>query len=90
MVEKDLVKAQARAETYENENKIGQSRKSKPSRANDVFTNQRISTIENLEETKQRKVQNEKWKRMFKTQQKSEPSYLSITSDANSRKIMRK
>ena len=38
----------------------------------------------------QKEVQNEKWKRMFKTQQKSEPSYLAVISDANSRRNTRK
>ena len=38
----------------------------------------------------QKEVQNEKWKRMFKTQQKSEPSYLTVISDADSRRNMRK
>ena len=56
MVEEELAKAQARAEIYENENKIGQYRKSKPSTPNDVHTNQGISTTENLEETKQKEV----------------------------------
>ena len=60
MVEKELVKAQTRAEIYENESKIGQSRKTKPSTPNDGHTNQEISTTENLVETKQRGVQNEK------------------------------
>ena len=35
-------------------------------------------------------VQNEKWKRMFKTHQKSEPPYLALISDANQRRNMRK
>ena len=83
-------KAQARAEIYENESKIDQSRKLKPSIPNDVHTNQRIFTTESLEETKQKEVQNEKWKRMFKTLQKPEPSYLEIISDADSRRNMRK
>ena len=60
MVEKELVKAQTRAEIYENESKIGQSGKTKPSTPNDGHTNQEISTTENLVETKQRGVQNEK------------------------------
>ena len=90
MIEEELAKAQARAEIYENESKIGQNRKTKPSMLNDVPTNQGISTTENLDETKQKKVQNKKWKRMFKTHQKSEPSYLAIIPDADSRKNMRK
>ena len=90
MVEEELAKAQARAEIYEIENKIGQSRKAKPSTPNDVHTNQGISTTEDLDETEQKEVQNEKWKRMFKTQQKSEPSYLAVISDADSRRNMRK
>ena len=55
MVAEELTKAQARTEIYENESKINQSRKSKPSTLDDVHTNQEISTTENLEETKQRK-----------------------------------
>ena len=35
-------------------------------------------------------MQNEKAKRMFKVQQKSEPSYLTVISDGDSRKNMRK
>ena len=89
MMEEELAKAQARAEIYENESKIGQSRKTKPSRLNDVHTNQGISITENLDETKQKEVQNKKWKRMFKTQQKSEPSYLEIIPDAASRRTTR-
>ena len=89
MMQEELAKAQARAEIYENESKIGQSRKTKPSRLNDVHTNQGISTTENLDETKQKEVQNKKWKRMFKTQQKSEPSYLEIIPDAASRRTTR-
>ena len=90
MVEEELAKAQARAEIYEFENKIGRCRKSEPSTPNDVHANQGISTTENLEETKQKEVQNEKWKRMFKTQQKSEQSYLAIISDVDSRRNMGK
>ena len=89
MVEEELAKAQARAEIYENESKIGQRRKTKPSTPNDVHTNQGISTTEDLDETEQKEVQNEKWKRMFKTQQKSEPSYLAVISDADSRRNTR-
>ena len=90
MVEEELAKAQARVEISENESKIGQSRKAKPSTSNDVYTDQGISTTENLDETEQKEVQNEKWKRMFKTQQKLEPSYLALISDADSRRNMRK
>ena len=50
MVEEELAKAQARAEIYENESKIGQRRKTKPSTPNDVHTNQGISTTEDLDE----------------------------------------
>ena len=89
-VEKELAKAQARAEIYENESKIGQSRKRKLSTPNDVHTNQGISTTEDLDETEQKEVQNEKWKKIFKTQLKSEPSYLAVISDADSRRHMRK
>ena len=67
-MEEELSKAQARAEIYENENKIGQSRKLKPSTPNDVHTNQGISNVENFEETKQKEMDNEKWKRIFKNQ----------------------
>ena len=74
MVEEKLAKAQARVKIYENQNKIHQSRKQNPSKVNDVHTNQGISTTENLEKTKQKEMQNEKRKRRFKTQQKSEPS----------------
>ena len=35
-------------------------------------------------------MQNEKWKRIFKTQQKSQLSYLAIISDADSRRNTRK
>ena len=70
MVEEELAKAQARAEIYENESKISQSRKTKPLTPND-HTSQGISTAEDLDETEKNEVQNEKWKRMFKTQQKS-------------------
>ena len=90
MVEEELAKVQARAKIYENESNIGQSRKIKPSTPNDVHTNERISTTEALDETEQKEVQNENWKRMFKTQQKSEPSYLAVISDANSRRNTRK
>ena len=90
MVEEELAKAQARAEIYENESKIGQSRKRKLSTPNDVHTNQGISTTEDLDETEQKEVQNEKWKKIFKTQLKSEPSYLAVISDADSRRHMRK
>ena len=85
MVEEELSKAQARTEIYENECKIGQSRK-----ANDVHTNQGISTTKDLEETEQKEMQNEKWKKIFKTQYKSKPSYLAVISDADSRRHMRK
>ena len=67
MVEEELVKAEARAEVYGNKSKISQSRKTKPSTPNDVHTNQGISTTEDLDETEQKEVQNEKWKKMFKT-----------------------
>ena len=60
MVEEELAKAQARAEIYKNENKIGRCRKSEPSTPNDAHANQGISTKENLKETKQKEVQNEK------------------------------
>ena len=90
MVEEELSKAQARTEIYENRSKIGQSRKIKPSTPNDVHTNQGIYTTENLDETEQKEVQNEKRQRMFKTKQKSEPSYLAVISDADSRRNMRK
>ena len=40
MVEEELAKAQIRAEIYENESKIGQSRKTKPSTPNDAHTKQ--------------------------------------------------
>ena len=70
MMEEELAKAQARAEIYENESKISQSRKTKPLTPND-HTSQGISTAEDLDETEKNEVQNEKWKRMFKTQQKS-------------------
>ena len=40
MVEEELAKAQVRAEIYENESKIGQSRKTKLPAPNDVHTNQ--------------------------------------------------
>ena len=40
MVEEELAKAQIRAEIYENESKIGQSRKTKPPTPNDVHTKQ--------------------------------------------------
>ena len=39
MVKEELVKAQARAEVYENGSKIGQSRKSKSSTPSDAHTN---------------------------------------------------
>ena len=39
-VKEELTEAQERAEIYENENKIGQRRKPKPSTANDIFINQ--------------------------------------------------
>ena len=87
---KDYPKLKQDQEIYENENKIGQSRKTKPSTPNDLHTNQRISTTENLDETEQKEVQNEKWKRMFKIQPNSEPSYLAIILDADSKKNMRK
>ena len=38
MVEEELAKAQARAEIYENESKISQSRKTKPLTPNDIHT----------------------------------------------------
>ena len=60
MVKEELVKAQARAEVYENGSKIGQNRKSKPSTLSDAHTSQGISTIENLDKIKQKEVQNEK------------------------------
>ena len=80
MVEEELAKAQARERIYENESKIGQRRKTKPLTSNDVHTNQGISATENLDETEQKEVLNEK--RIFKTQQKSEPSSLAVISDA--------
>ena len=51
LLEQELAKAQARAEIYENKNKIGQTRKTKPSTSNDVHTYQGISTTEDLNET---------------------------------------
>ena len=87
---KDYPKLKQDQEIYENENKIGQSRKTKPSTPNDLHTNQGISTTENLDETEQKEVQNEKWKRMFKIQPNSELSYLAIILDADSKKNMRK
>ena len=80
MVEEELAKAQARERIYENESKIGQRRKTKSLTSNDVHTNQGISATENLDETEQKEVLNEK--RIFKTQQKSEPSSLAVISDA--------
>ena len=85
MMDKQLAKAKARA-IYENESQIGQSRKTKPSTPDHFHTSQGISTSENLDETEQKEVQNEKWKRMFKTQQKSKPYFLPIISDADSRR----
>ena len=87
---KDYPKLKQDQEIYENENKIGQSRKTKPSTPNDLHTNQGISTTENLDETEQKELQNEKWKRMFKIQPSSEPSYLAIILDADSKKNVRK
>ena len=87
---KDYPKLKQDQEIYENESKIGQSRKTKPSTPNDLHTNQGLSTTENLDETEQKEVQNEKWKRMFKIQPNSEPSYLAIILDADSKKNMRK
>ena len=87
---KDYPKLKQDQEIYENESKIGQSRKTKPSTPNDLHTNQGISTTENLHETEQKEVQNEKWKRMFKIQPNSELSYLAIILDADSKKNMRK
>ena len=79
MMDKQLAKAQARA-IYENESQIGQSRKTKPSTPDYFHTSQGISTTKNLDETEQKEVQNEKWKRMFKTRQKSKaiffPNYV--------------
>ena len=86
MINKQLAKAQTRAEICENESQIGQSRKTKPSTPDHFHTSQGISTSENLDETEQKEVQNEKWKRMFKTQQKSKPYFLPIVSDADSRR----
>ena len=48
ILEEELAKARARAEIYENESKIGQSRKTKSSTPNDVHTNQGISATEDL------------------------------------------
>ena len=87
---KDYPKLKQDQEIYENESKIGQSRKTKPSTPNDLHTNQGISTTENLDETEQKELQNEKWKRMFKIQPNSEPSYLAIILDADSKKNVRK
>ena len=87
---KDYPKLKQDQEIYENESKIGQSRKTKPSTPNDLHTNQGISTTENLDETEQKEAQNEKWKRMFKIQPNSEPSYLAIILDADSKKNVRK
>ena len=89
-MEEELAKAQPRAEICEIESKIGQSRKTKPSTPNDVNTNQGKYTTEDLDKTEQKEVQNEKWNRMFKTQQKSEASYLAVISDADSRRNVRK
>ena len=50
----------------------------------------KISTTEDLDEIEQKEVQNEKWKGMFKIQQKPEPSYLAFISDGDSRRNMRK
>ena len=79
MMDKQLAKAQARA-IYENESQIGQSRKTKPSTPDYFHNSQGISTTKNLDETEQKEVQNEKWKRMFKTRQKSKaiffPNYV--------------
>ena len=80
MMEEELAKAQARERIYENESKIGQRKKTKPVTPNDVHTNQGISATENLDETEQKEVLNEE--RIFKTQQKSEPSSLAVISDA--------
>ena len=80
MMEEELAKAQARERIYENESKIGQRKKTKPVTPNDVHTNQGISATENLDETEQKEVLNEK--RIFKTQQKSEPCSLAVISDA--------
>ena len=87
---KDYLKLKQDQEIYENESKIGQSRKTKPSTPNDLHTNQGISTTENLDETEQKELHNEKWKRMFKIQPNSEPSYLAIILDADSKKNVRK
>ena len=87
---KDYPKLKQDQDIYENESKIGQSRKTKPSTPNDLHTNQGISTTENLDETEQKEAQNEKWKRMFKIQPNSEPSYLAIILDADSKKNVRK
>ena len=75
MMDKQLAKAQARA-IYENESQIGQSRKTKPSTPDYFHTSQEIFTTKNLDETEQEEVQNEKWKRMFKTQQKSKAIFF--------------
>ena len=48
IVEEELAKARARAEIYENESKIGQSRTTKSSTPNDIHANQGISTTEDL------------------------------------------
>ena len=55
-----------------------------------LIPNKKISTTEDLDETEQKEVQNEKWKGMFKIQQKSEPSYFAFISDGDSRRNMRK
>ena len=65
-------------------------KKNKHSTANDAHTNRGISTTEDLDETEQKEVQNEKWKRMLKTQEKSEPSFVAVISDADSRRSTRK
>ena len=75
MIDKQLSKAQARA-IYENESRIGQSRKTKHSTPDYFHTSQGISTTKNLDKTEQKEVQNEKWKRMFKTQQKSKAIFF--------------
>ena len=65
-------------------------KKNKHSTANDAYTKRGISTTEDLDETEQKEVQNEKWKKMFKTQKKSGLSYLAVISNADSRRNMRK
>ena len=53
LVEGELAKAQTRAEIYENESKIGQSRKTKPSTPN-VHTNQKTLMKQNKRKSRMR------------------------------------